>query len=65
MLCFCGLVLIHALQTTRLRSRKLLCLINWLFSKLDDRNQSPLHTSNYLVIGRKPNGQVVGSTCSD
>jgi hypothetical protein len=49
------------LQATRLRSRKLLCFINWLCSKLDDRTQSPLNTSNYLVIGRKASGKEVES----
>lgn len=54
----CGLALIHALQTTRLQSRKLLCLINWLFSKLDDRNRSPLNASNYVVIARKESRRI-------
>jgi SAM-dependent methyltransferase len=54
----CGLALIHALQTTRLQSGKLVCLINWLFSKLDDRNQSPQNTSNYVVIARKDGGSI-------
>jgi glycosyltransferase involved in cell wall biosynthesis/SAM-dependent methyltransferase len=52
-----GLALIHAVQTTRLQSRSLLWLINWLFSKLDDRNQSPLNTSNYVVVAQKASVQ--------
>ena len=50
--------LIHALQTTRLQSRKLStssigCSRNWMIA-ID----SPLNTSNYVVIARKESGSI-------
>lgn len=50
---FCGQVLIHTLQGTRLYKTPFIKAINRIFSTLDDRRTDSVNTINYVVVARK------------
>jgi SAM-dependent methyltransferase len=49
----CGQVLIHCVTGTFLYRRRVIMMINRLFSHLDDRHRDFRNTMNYVVVARK------------
>lgn len=50
----CGQVLIHCFTGTWLGGGRVIKLVNWIFSHLDDRYPDSKNTLNYVAMARKP-----------